>query len=134
MSIISFDQLLRVVREHPEPRRLLLVFAGASLPGGATDEQRALFEAGEGGELSPLMCVDKDPHALGDFEALAAEAQALGPSWSLVFAAALAAGAAGPPTVSQVDAALQDMVQSVHRGDIGRFLPFDRMGCAVQLG
>ena len=33
--------------------------ARAELPAGASAEQRAQFGAGEGGELAPLMCVDK---------------------------------------------------------------------------
>ena len=46
------------------------MFADASLPAGASAEQRASFESGQSGELSPLMCVDKDPHALASFAAL----------------------------------------------------------------
>ena len=55
----------------------------------ATPDQRRSFEAGESGELSPLMCVDKDPAALADFAALCDEAAAMGQPWVLVFAAAL---------------------------------------------
>ena len=64
----------------------------ASLPDHATAEQKAQFEAGESGELAPLMCVGKDPALLASFEALlieSAEATSAGPAWALVFAAAL---------------------------------------------
>jgi hypothetical protein len=134
MDISTFDDLLRAARQQPEPQRLLLVFAGASLPAGASTEQRARFEAGEGGELAPLMCVDKDPHVLTDFAALVAEAETLGPPWTLVIAAALAGRAPLPPSDSQVDAALQGMVEAVRSGDLARFVPFDRQGQAVRLG
>jgi len=134
MDIHSFDDLLRAARQQPEPQRLLLVFAGASLPADASAEQRASFEAGEGGELAPLMCVDKDPHALDSFAALVTEAAALGPPWTLVFAAALAGRAPLPPSDGQVDAALQQMVEAVRGGDVARYLPFDREGRAVRLG
>jgi hypothetical protein len=134
MDITNFDDLLLAARQQPEPQRLLLVFAGASLPADATATQRARFEAGEGGELAPLMCVDKDPHALTDFASLVAEAETLGPPWSLVFAAALAGRAPLPPSDSQVDAALRNMVEAVRSGDIERYVPFDRQGQAVRLG
>ena len=65
MEITSFDDLLQAARQQPEPQRLLFVFAGAELP----DECRPRFSArssrqGEGGELAPLMCVDKAPAEL----------------------------------------------------------------------
>jgi hypothetical protein len=133
MDITTFDDLLLAARQQPDPQRLLLVFACASLPPDASAAQRAEFEAGEGGELAPLMCVDKDPHALADFAALVAEAEALGPPWTLVFAAALSGRSPLPPSESQVDAALQQMVEAVRGGDVARYLPFDRRGFAVSL-
>ena len=134
MDISSFDDLLLAARGQSQPQRLLLVFAGASLPDGASAEQQARFEAGESGELAPLMCVDKDPRALTDFQALLAESATLGPHWALVFAAALSGQQGLPPTAGAVDAALQRMVESVRSGDLDRFVPFDREGHAVQLG
>lgn len=134
MDISTFDDLLHAARQQPEPQRLLLVFADASLPAGASAEQRASFESGQSGELSPLMCVDKDPHALASFAALVAEAETLGPRWALVFAAALAGRATLPPSQAQVDAALQAMVEAVRSGQLGRFVAFNRQGQAVQPG
>jgi hypothetical protein len=134
MDITTFDELLQAARRQADPQRLLLVFAGATLPDAATAEQRARFEAGEGGELAPLMCVDKDPQALADFATLRAESETLGPRWTLVFAAALSGRAPLPPSDAQVDSALQAMVEAVRQGDIGRFVPFDRQGQAVHLG
>ena len=133
MEISHFDDLLTAARAQPEPQRLLLVFAGASLPAGATAEQRARFDAGEAGELAPLMCVAKDPGALADFAALASEAAGLGPDWALVFAAALSGHGGEPPVDTQVDAALQRMVEAVKSGDLAGLIPFDRDGHGVQL-
>ena len=133
MDITTFDDLLLAARQQPDPQRLLLVFAGASLPPDASAAQRAEFEAGEGGELAPLMCVDKDPHALASFAALAAEAKTLGPPWMLVFAGALAGQAPLPPSESQVEAALEQMVEAVRVGDLVPYLAFDREGHAVTL-
>lgn len=134
MEITHFDDLLRAARAQPEPQRLLLVFAAASLPAGASAEQQARFDAGEAGELAPVMCVDKDPQELADFGALVAEAGQQGAGWALVFAAALGGAGREPPSEARVDAALQQMVEAVKAGDIGRFVPFDRQGHAVQLG
>ena len=59
MDIASFDDLLQAARQQREAQQLLFVFAGAELPADADAEQRERFAAGEGGELAPLMCVDK---------------------------------------------------------------------------
>jgi hypothetical protein len=133
MHIQYFDDLLAAARQQDQPQRLLLVFAGASLPAHATAEQRAQYEAGESGELAPLMCVDKNPDELADFAALADEARSAGPPWALVFAAALSGQAGQAPTASLVDAALQRMVEAVKAGDLTGLIPFDRRGEAVQL-
>lgn len=134
MDISHFNDLLAAARHQPDTQRLLLVFAGASLPADATPDQRRSFEAGESGELSPLMCVDKDPAALADFAALCDEAAAMGQPWVLVFAAALSGAGQHPLASSQIDSALQRMVESVKVGSLGGMIPFDRQGRAVQLG
>lgn len=133
MEISHFNDLLAAARRQPDTQRLLLVFAGATLPAGATPEQRARFEAGESGELTPLMCVDKDPTALQDFAALKAEAAAMGPEWVLIFAAALSGQGQQAPAAAQVEAALQRMVEAVKAGQLEGLIPFDRQGEAVQL-
>jgi hypothetical protein len=137
MDISCFDDLLQAARQQTQPQRLLLVFAGASLPDHATAEQKAQFEAGESGELAPLMCVGKDPALLASFDALlieAAEATSAGPAWALVFAAALSGRDGLPPSDAQVDTALETLVEAVRTGDLARLIPFDRQGQAVQLG
>ena len=132
MNISHFDDLLRAAREQPTPQRLLLVFAGAGLPDDATPQQRADFDAGLGGELAPLMCVDKSPDDVADFAALAREAAGQGLAWRLVFAGALDGGGAAAPA-ARLDAALQAMVEDVRVGRIERYVPFDREGVAVRL-
>ena len=133
MDITNFDELLMAARAQAQPQRLLLVFAGATLPDDASAEQRARFEAGESGELAPLMCVDKDPRTLAGFDELVGEATALGPGWVLVFAAAMSGRDGQPPSETLVDAALQRMVESVRSGELSHLIPFDRWGQAVRL-
>ena len=134
MDIHHFDHLLAAARQQPDTQRLLLVFAAASLPAGATTEQRASFDAGESGELAPLMCVDKDPADLQDFAALQAEARSMGQDWALVFAAAMSGQGQQAPAPQQVEAALQRMVEAVKSGQLGSMIAFDRHGEAVQPG
>jgi hypothetical protein len=134
MEISHFNDLLAAARQQPDAQRLLLVFAAASLPADATPAQRASFEAGQSGELAPLMCVDKDPAELKDFATLQAEALSMGQDWALVFAAALSGQGRQPPAPAQVEAALTRMVEAVKSGNLGGMIPFDRQGEAVQLG
>lgn len=134
MNITHFNDLIAAARLQAEPQRLLLVFASASLPQDATAEQQARFDAGEAGELAPMMCVAKDPGELTDFVALVKEASGLGVDWALVFVAALSGRAGQPPSDSQIDAALERMVQAVKSGELSGLVPFDHSGEAVQLG
>ena len=85
MNISNFDDLLRAAREQPEPQRLLFVFASAVLPDDSTPEQRARFDAGQGGALEPLMSVDKTPEELGTFRRAGGESRQFGPDWAIVF-------------------------------------------------
>lgn len=133
MEISHFDDLLAAARSQPGPDRLLLVFATASLPADATAEQREQFEAGESGELTPIMFVDQDPAVLTDFAALARDAAERTPDWVLVFASALPSIRGRPPADREVDAALQRMVEAVKSGRLAGMIPFNRQGEAVQL-
>jgi hypothetical protein len=133
MNIASFDDLLHAAHQQPEPQQLLFVFAGAELPAGASAAQRAQFDAGEGGELAPLMCVDKAADALASFNALCAEAARAGPPWAIVFTAALSGRGGQPPSTADTDAALQHMVESIKAGRLDGLLPFNRAGEPVHL-
>jgi hypothetical protein len=128
MSISNFDDLLRAAREQSEPQRLLFVFANAVLPDDATAEQRARFEAGEGGALAPLMSVDKAPEELATFDALVEESRQYGQDWAIVFVASLSGHDGRAPTSMQADNSLRRMIESIKTGSFGSFIPFDRRG------
>jgi hypothetical protein len=132
VSIRSFDDFLNIARREPDPQRLLFVFAGAELPEEATSAQMVAFERNEGGELTPLMCVDKAVAELRDFDALASEAERAGPPWSIVFAAALSGRDGLAPSAAEIDRSLQKMVDSIKSGQLQSTLPFDREGYPVQ--
>jgi hypothetical protein len=132
MTISSFDDLLRSASEQDQPQRLLFVFTTAALPDDATDEQRARFESGRGGTLTPLMCVDKSPDELVSFAALSEESKQFDQAWDIVFVAALSGRAGVAPTSAQAEAPLQGMVEAIKAGRIGSFIPFNGEGLPVQ--
>ena len=132
MNLNDFPGLLQAARSQPEPQRLLFVFASIGLSADCTPEQRAAYEAGKGGELTPVMCVDKDPADVADFAALAREADSTGQDWALVFVAAMCRSR--QDDAAQIEAALRGMVEGIATGAPGPWVPFDREGRAVVLG
>ncbi|MEO8418472.1 MAG: ribonucleotide reductase subunit alpha [Methylophilaceae bacterium] len=128
MNISSFDDLLCAAREQPEPQRMLFVFANAVLPDDSTPEQRARYESGQGGALTPLMSVDKVPEELSTFAALVEESHHFGQDWTIVFVASLSGREGKEPTSEEADLALQRMIESINTGVFGSFIPFNRDG------
>ena len=133
MQSSHFQQLLWAAADQPEPQRLLFVFAGAELPNRPTEEQREQFLAGAGGTLTPLMCVDKAPDEVADFDVLVAESRRAGPPWQVVFAAGLSGVDGRPPTQSQIDSALEKMVNAVLLGTVGQFAAYNSAGETIQI-
>ncbi len=133
MNIENFADLLQAARAQPLQQRLLFVFANAVLPDDASAEQRAGFEAGHGGALVPSMCVDKSPDDLSSFDSLTEEAAQFGHAWRFVFAGAMSGSVHSAPDAQEVDTSLQAMVESIKRGEMTRYLAFDRQGSPVVL-
>ena len=139
ITLSSFDDLLQAARGQPQRQRLLFVFAAAGVDADATPAQRARFQAGQGGTLTPLMSVDKAPEEVSSFQTLRDESRGQegqegqpNASWDIVFVAALSGTADASPTVTQSDAALQRMVASIKAGNIGGCIAFDAAGLPVQ--
>ncbi len=127
-TLSHFDQLLLAARAQPQPQQLLLVFAAAGLPEDATPEQRERFEAGQGGTLEPLACVDKTPDELSSFEALIEEARTACPAWQVVFISTLSGQNGQPPSAGRIDAALGKMVEGLRAGALGPYMALDTQG------
>jgi len=132
MTISGFDELLQAARGQDEPQRLLFVFAAAEMPEDATPAQRTAFAAGEGGTLTPMMCVDKSPAELASFAELAAEARGFAQPWDIVFVAALSGSSGRDPTSADAEAPLLRMVDAIKTGRLGDFIPFDSRGETVR--
>ncbi len=128
MDITCFADLLPAARLQPEPQRLRVVVAASSVPDDATPQQMASHARGEGGELTPILCVDKTPDELGTFAALVEESRRTGQDWHVVFVAAMADQTAYLPDNKDVDQAFQRMTQMIKYGTVGSLLAFDRAG------
>ncbi len=134
MTISTFDDLLAAARRQPEPQRLLFVFTALELPDDASPEQRARFQAGSGGALTPMMCLDKAPEDLSTFSALLQESRQVVQEWAIVFVAAISGHRGRIPSTEEAEAPLNHMVESIKSGNVERFIPFDVQGQPVIFG
>lgn len=134
MNITCFDDLLTVARTQPQPQTLLMVFVDVELPPDASPQERARFEQGQGGALTPRMCVDRPLAELSDWNRLAAEADQQSRDWRMVMVGALAGTGGRAPQDDAIEQALNRMVMAIHQGQIQGFIPFDRQGQAVHFG
>lgn len=131
--IASYADLMQAVQDQPEPQRLLFVFCRAELPDDATAAEKAAYERGEGGALTPVVCVDKAPAEVGDFQALVAESREIGQAWDVAFVAAMSGRGGIAPSTDEAQQPLTMMVESIRLGQVGGYLPLDRNGQAVSL-
>lgn len=132
--ISSYSDLLKAANAEAEPQRLLFVFCRAELPDDASATEKAAFAKGEGGALTPVVCVDKTPDEVGDFQALVEESRQTGQAWDVVFVAAMSGRGGMAPSSDEAQQPLTMMVESVRLGHVGNYLPLDREGQAVGLG
>lgn len=131
--ITSYSDLLKAANAEAEPQRLLFVFCRAELPDDASAAEKAAFSKGEGGALTPVVCVDKSPDEINDFQALVEESRQTGQAWDVVFVAAMSGRGGMAPSSDEAQQPLTMMVESIRLGHIGNYLPFDRAGQTVAL-
>lgn len=132
--IRTFADLLREAQQQSEPQRLLLVLCRAELPDDATEEERLMFERGQGGALVPAICVDKLASDIISFSALCEEAQEAGADWAMMFVGALSGRAGMAPSSDEAQQPLNMMVEAIQMGHVHQFLAINRQGDAVSLG
>ncbi|WP_144778061.1 ribonucleotide reductase subunit alpha [Marinobacter maritimus] len=132
--ISSYSDLIKATRTEQEPQRLLFVFCRAELPDDASAEEKAAFEQGEGGALTPVICVDKTPDDVTEFSALVEESRSTGQSWDVVFVAAMSGRAGTAPSSDEAQQPMTMMVESIRLGHVSNYLPLDKSGNAVSLG
>ena len=129
IEITGFQSLLQAAHEQAQPQRLLFVFVKTALPEDASEAETKRYHEGRGGGLVPVMVVDKAPAEIADFETLAEEAREMGEDWHMMLVGALAGRGGRKPAQSDVDEALNSIVQAIHAGgDLSHLLAFDRAG------
>lgn len=127
MSISSFVDLLAAAAEQPQAQRLLFMFAKAEMPQGQVGSLSQ-----QGGELRAVMCVDKLPEELSDFEHLVAESKYTGKNWDVVFVSSMSGQDRLVPTSDAASRSLDRMVESLRNGNIGNYLAFNQAGELLQ--
>lgn len=132
MQLNDFSDFLAAARVQDEPQHLLFVFAAAELPQKHSPGQKKRFDAGRGGSLAPVMCVDRNTAELASFAVLADESRQTGQPWDMVFVAALPGRDGQQPATNDIERALKMMIDAVHRGAIDRFAAFDPHGEPVR--
>ena len=133
MTIETFSDLLEAARIQREPQRLLLVFAVAELPRDSSGDEQAAFTRGEGGALTPVVCVDKLASEIDSFAALKAESRDAISRWDILFIAALDGRAGVAPNADEAAGPLRMMVESIKAGRIANFITVDSNGELVNL-
>ncbi|WP_298448995.1 ribonucleotide reductase subunit alpha [uncultured Marinobacter sp.] len=132
--ISSYSDLIKTAKSEHEPQRLLFVFCRAELPDDASADEKAAFERGEGGALTPVICVDKALEEVLEFAVLVDESKSTGQSWDVVFVAAMSGRGGTAPSSDEAQQPLTMMVESIRLGHVSNYLPLDRSGIAVNLG
>ena len=133
MSISTFEDLLHEAAQQSDPQRLLFVFAQKELPDDHVAAEVENFQAGLGGALTPVVCVDKTLDALSDFAALVKESEQTGQHWDVVLVACMAGKNGVMPSASEADQGLKMMVSAIQTGaKLSRFMAFDRAGEPLQ--
>lgn len=133
MQIDSYEDLIMAAMSQPEPQRLLFVFARSELPEGYSLDQQERFERGEGGVLSPVLCVDKLPGEVMHFNELVAESENTGIHWDVAFVSSMAGRAGFPPSSDEASQPLQMMMSNINSGMIAHLLTFNRNGEMIAL-
>lgn len=133
MSISNFEDLLQAASQQPDPQRMLFVFVEKGLPENPPADKVENFQAGSGGTLTPVVCVDKAVAEVSSFADLVKESEATGQHWDIVLVACMAGKNGVAPSASEVDQGLDMMVNAVKSGSkLSRFLAFDRAGDPLQ--
>lgn len=118
----KFQELLSMARYQPEQVKLLMLFTKANVENSHNDVNKGVIE--------PVMCVDKLPDELLDYETLCREADAINKDWDLVFITSIAANV----EASLIDKSLKSMVSDVQTGqNTAMYVVLDREDNLVEL-
>ena len=132
MEITDYDSLLNVAAMQVEPQHFLFMFMNKSLPEDHKGDEEFRFNAGMGGELTPVMTLNKPLNELSNFEDLVKESKQQNRQWDLVSVAVLSGQGSVMPTDKEALAQLELMMKTVESGgDLGKYMTFDKSGTPV---
>lgn len=134
INITDYESLLLAAKGQAEPQRMLFVFLKTSLSDDRKGDEAARFHSDQGGEIEPVMCVDKTLDELGSFADLVKESERIEKNWQIVLVAGLSGRNGQVPSSDEASEPLEMMVRAVESGgDLSKFLAFDRKGVPLQL-
>lgn len=118
----KFQELLTMARYQAEPVKLLMLFTKADIESANNNVNK--------GFIQPLMCVDKLPQELSDYDALCKEADAINADWDLVFLTSINANVES----SIIDSSMKSMVSDVQTGkNTAMYVVLDRQDNLVEM-
>ena len=132
MEITNYDTLLVAARHQPQPQRFLFVFVSKSLADGHNQVQVEKFNAGFGGELTPVMTVDKPLDELTNFNDLVEESELLQKPWDMVLVGCLSGQNGVMPSAEDSVKHLETMMKTIEMGGtLSKYMVFDKSGAPL---
>lgn len=126
MSTI-FNELVSMANEQDQPQRLLFLFARPETKAKKNNKMQR-------GHIEPIMCVDKLPEEIANFEALTKEADSLESSWQFVFVAGLSGQNGVAPSAEEAEPYLNKMTNDLVTGqNIANYVVIDRAGQPLEM-
>ncbi|MBV1920224.1 MAG: hypothetical protein KUG73_06055 [Pseudomonadales bacterium] len=119
--ISNFSELLKAAEDQQEPQRLLFLFAKAE------KTKKKKNKSHQKGTITPVMCVDKLPSEITDFDSFVVEADSISKEWDFMLTAGLNGKDGVAPTTEEAEPYLNQMTNQLASGqDISQFVIFDR--------
>ena len=122
-------------QQQPTPQRFLFVFLKKSLSKDSDTVQEFRYQSGLGGELQPVMSVDKPLDELSDFSELVQESEKMKKPWDIVLVACLSGQFGKMPSSDDSLKPLETMMKTVETGgDLSKYMAFDKTGNPLKFG
>lgn len=127
--------MLLAAKQQSTPQRFLFVFLKKSLSKDSDSEQEFRYQSGLGGELQPVMSVDKPLNELGNFADLVSESEQMNKPWDIVLVACLSGQLGKMPSSDDSIKPLETMMKTVESGgDLSKYMAFDKSGNPLKFG
>lgn len=123
-----FSELLTMASQQEQPQRLLFLFASVE------EKNPKKSKKHKQGTITPVMCVDKLPEDLSDFETLIKEADSINKTWDFVLISGLNGQNGVPPTEEEAEPFLNKMTNDVASGQqLSRYMILDRQQQPIEM-